>query len=75
MTSEEMADAVTEQIISIRSRILGTGDSQYSIGDKQKIEFKSDQQLIKEAIEELDDLLVYAAVLRMRFKCLGDVLS
>jgi hypothetical protein len=66
MTSEELADQVTACIESIRSRIIGTGDKQYSAGDRQTIELKSSQQLINEAIEEVDDLLVYAAVLRSR---------
>lgn len=75
MTSEELANAVQDQILSIRSRILGTGADQYSNGDVQKIELKSDKQLMLEAIEELDDLVVYASVLRLRFKCLADALD
>jgi hypothetical protein len=50
----------------LRDRILGTGDDQYSQGDQQAIELKSNTQLIREAIEELDDLIVYAVVLRSR---------
>lgn len=66
MKSEELADQVTACVESLRSRIIGTGHEQYSDGDKQKIETKSNQQLITEAIEELDDLVVYAVVLRSR---------
>jgi hypothetical protein len=33
---------------------------------KQAIELKSNTQLVTEAIEELDDLIVYAVVLRSR---------
>jgi hypothetical protein len=50
----------------LRERILGTGDDQYSQGDQQAIELKSNTQLVTEAIEELDDLIVYAVVLRSR---------
>lgn len=66
MTSEELANQVTDCVVSLRERILGTGDDQYSQGDQQAIELKSNTQLIREAIEELDDLIVYAVVLRSR---------
>lgn len=66
MTSEELSNEVTGCIESLRSRILGTGHDQYSDGDEQKIEKKSNEQLVTEAIEELDDLIVYVTVLRSR---------
>jgi hypothetical protein len=66
MTSEELANQVTDCVESLRDRILGTGDDQYSQGDQQAIELKSNTQLVTEAIEELDDLIVYAVVLRSR---------
>lgn len=66
MTSEELAEQVTTCIESVRERIVGTGNEQYSHGDKQAIELKDNKKLIQEAIEELDDLIVYAAVLRAR---------
>lgn len=66
MTSEELSNQVTNCVESLRSRIMGTGHDQYSNGGEQKIEKKNNEQLIKEAIEELDDLIVYAAVLRSR---------
>jgi hypothetical protein len=66
MTSEELSNQVTDCVESLRERILGTGDDQYSQGDQQAIELKSNTQLVTEAIEELDDLIVYAVVLRSR---------
>jgi len=72
MNSEELANQVTDCVESLRARIMGTGDEQYSRGDVQAIELKSNEQLLIEAIEEIDDLLVYAAVLRSRFACLHD---
>jgi len=66
MTSEELSNQVTECVESLRDRILGTGNDQYSQGDQQSIELKSNTQLVTEAIEELDDLIVYAVVLRSR---------
>lgn len=72
MTSEELADQVTQCVESLRSRIIGTGDEQYSRGSQQAIELKSNSQLVQETLEELDDTLVYVAVLRTR---LADLLK
>jgi hypothetical protein len=66
MTSEQFADHVTECVESLRSRILGTGQEQYSMGDRQKIEDYSNTQLLDEAIAELDDFVVYAVYMRTR---------
>ena len=70
MTSEEFADQVTSCVESLRSRILGTGQEQYSNGDRQKIEDYSIEQLFEEAIAELDDFVVYAVVTRSRIATL-----
>lgn len=72
MTSEELSELVTDCIESVRDRIIGTGDEQYSSGDKQAIELKSNEQLIQEAIEEIDDLIVYISVLRTRMASLRE---
>ena len=66
MTSEEMADQVSKTVESLRSRILGTGDQQYSQGTQQAIELKSNAQILRETLDELDDGIVYLAVLRAR---------
>ena len=66
MTSEELADQVTQCVDSLRSRIVGTGNEQYSRGQEQAIESKSNAKILRETIEELDDTLVYVAVLRTR---------
>lgn len=70
MTSEELAEQVTACVLSLRFRILGTGNEQYANGNQQAIELKSNTQLITEAVEELDDLIVYAVVLRSRMEAL-----
>lgn len=70
MTSEEFSDLVTEQVESLRSRIMGIGHSQYSQGSEQKIEKYSDTRLIDEAIAELDDFVVYAVYMRSRMASL-----
>ncbi len=66
MTSEELADQVTKCVESLRSRIIGTGDEQYSRGNQQAIETKSGGQVVQETLEELDDAIVYLAHLRAR---------
>jgi hypothetical protein len=73
MTSEELADQVTACVESLRSRIMGTGDQQYSNGNEQSIELKSGSQILKETIEEIDDAVVYLAHLRARLARLNDL--
>lgn len=70
MTSEEFADQVTNCVESLRSRILGTGQDQYSQGDRQAIEDFTIERLYEEAIAELDDFVVYAVVTRSRMEAL-----
>lgn len=73
MTSEELADQVTRCVESLRSRILGTGDVQYSRGETQSIETKSGEQIVAETLEELDDAIVYLAHLRARLSRLAQL--
>ena len=73
MTSEELADQVTACVESLRSRIIGTGNDQYSNGNEQSIELKSGAQIVKETIEEIDDSLVYLVHLRARLARLSEL--
>ena len=73
MTSEELADQVTACVESLRSRIVGTGDQQYSRGNEQSIELKSGGQVLQETLEELDDAIVYLAHLRARLNRLAQI--
>ena len=73
LTSEELANQVSECVESLRSRILGTGNDQYSKGDQQSIETKSGAQIVKETIEEIDDAIVYLAHLRARLSRLAQI--
>jgi hypothetical protein len=66
MTPTQLADSVEGVIAHLRSRIEGTGKAQYDEGDTQKIETFSDAEVIVNAIEEIDDAIVYLAHLRMR---------
>lgn len=65
MTSEELSKAITETIQSLESRIIGIGADQYDFGDMQKIEMKTLPEVAQDALEEIDDLLVYLAFLRI----------
>ena len=73
MTSEELADQVTACVESLRSRIVGPGDQQYSRGNEQSIETKSGGQVLAETLEELDDAIVYLAHLRARLSRLAQL--
>jgi hypothetical protein len=66
MTSEELASVIGQTIESVKHRILNVGDQQYSFGDKQKIETKTINEVFTDALEEVDDLLVYSSVIRIR---------
>jgi hypothetical protein len=66
MTSEQLADQVEAVIRSVKERIVGTGKEQYDLGGTQKIELKSEPQILRETLEELDDAIVYLAHLRAR---------
>jgi hypothetical protein len=66
MTSEELASVIGQTIESVKHRILNVGDQQYSFGNKQKIETKTINEVLVDALEEVDDLLVYISVIRIR---------
>ena len=68
MTSEQLAKAISHAIQNVEKRILGIGAEQYSKTDKQKIEDKGLDQVLDEAIEELDDCLAYVAWTRIRIQ-------
>jgi hypothetical protein len=66
MTSEQLAKAISHAIQSVEKRILNIGADQYDSGDKQKIEDKTPEQVLDDALEELDDCLAYVAWTRIR---------
>lgn len=66
MTSEELATVIGQTIESVKARILNIGDQQYSLGNKQKIELKTVDQILVDSLEEVDDLLAYISVIRIR---------
>jgi hypothetical protein len=66
MTSEQLAKAISHAISSVEKRILSIGAEQYDSGAKQKIEDKTPEQVLDDALEELDDCLAYVAWTRIR---------
>lgn len=66
MTSNELAEYVTDFIGECQSRILGIGAEQYDEGDGQKFEKMPLLELIQYAREEAQDLAVYAAMVDIR---------
>lgn len=68
MTSEELAAAITHHLRSLENRIVKVGAKEYSLGKTQKIETKSVDKLLDEAIEELDDLVVYLSFTRLKIQ-------
>ena len=68
MTSEQLAKAISHAISSVENRILDIGAKQYDSGNRQKIEDKTPEQVLDDALEELDDCLCYVAWTRIRIQ-------
>lgn len=67
MTSEELAATVADTIRATTARVLGVGAAQYDDGSgTQKFETLPPVELAAWLIEEADDLIVYAIMLRIR---------
>ena len=67
MTSEQLADAVEEAVLAARGRVLGVGADQYDDGSGvQAFERMAPAGLAAWLLEEADDLIVYAVMLRIR---------
>ena len=77
MTSREFADHVQRIVESVRGRILGIGLAQYDLGPEQgqRFETRPLDQIVVDALEEIDDLIVYAAQLRIRLEALQKTIT
>jgi hypothetical protein len=74
VTSEDHAEAVEAIVGSLRGRILGVGAEQYDDGSGvQRFEMKPLEAIVTDAVEEIDDLIVYLCQIRLRLT--GGVLS
>ena len=73
MTSPELAAAVETAIAAASARVTGVGAEQYDDGSGvQKFERLPLGDLGTWALEEIDDLLVYLVMLRIRIARLAD---
>jgi hypothetical protein len=66
MTPNDLAESIGAMIEHIKGRIIGIGATQYDSGTVQQIETLTHNELIINAVEEIDDALVYLAHLRLR---------
>lgn len=66
ITSPELADFVDVMSILAMDRITGVGADQYDSGAGQKFEQLPEEQLRRELIEELLDVMNYAAMLAVK---------
>jgi len=67
VTSEEHAVRVAAIVGSLTDRILGPGAEQYDDGSGvQRFEEKPLDGIVADAVEEIDDLIVYLCQLRIR---------
>ena len=74
MRSSEYAGEVAEIVGRLESRIMGVGAEQYDEGDRQRFESRSLDQIIEDALEEIEDLIAYACQLHIRVRGIRDVL-
>ena len=75
MTSAELAQEVAAFIEECQARVMGVGNEQYSMGDKQKFEVMSIDELIEYTEEELRDMAVYACMNHIRLRRLREALA
>jgi hypothetical protein len=75
MTSEEYADRI--QIITdrVKSRVLIQGDQVYSLGNVQRFEEKDTNQIVQDALEEIEDLIAYACQLHIKLTAWRDLVT
>lgn len=76
MNSTEFSDQVGNIVTALKHRIVGIGADQYEQPDgTQRFETRPLEQIVIDALEEVDDLIVYGAQLRIRLEHLQQTLS
>ena len=76
MTSEELAAEVASTIAACSRRLMGEGRSQYEISpDAQAFERMSPERILREAMEEAEDLICYGVMFRIRTQRVLDALE
>lgn len=66
MTSEDFANEVAAAVLAVRERILGIGREQYERNGRQQFEDMTPAQIVQFGLEEAEDLIAYAVMLRIR---------
>lgn len=75
MNSAQLADEVETLVRNCRERVMGVGDEQYSEGDTQKFERLPLTSVVDYALEEVEDIVNYAAMLHIRLRRLKAVIA
>lgn len=74
MTSQEHAAQVAEIVDRLTGRILGPGAEQYDDGSgEQRFEGRPLDAIVQDALEEIEDLIVYACQLHIRVRQIRDI--
>lgn len=72
----QVLDGIESLIVAVRGRVLGVGADQYDDGSGvQKFEKLPMVELLDWTLEELDDVVVYAGMLRIRVERLKKALA
>ena len=74
MKSSDLSQEVADIVIRLASRIQGPGDETYSEGDTQRFESGLIDEIFNDAIEEIEDLIVYSCQLHIRVEMLRKAL-
>lgn len=73
MTSEEHATEVAAIVGRLSDRIMGVGMLQYDDGSGlQRFEKRPLEAIVQDALEEIEDLIVYACQLHIRVRQVRD---
>lgn len=68
MLSRELSDEVEWLIRECSLRVMGTGNEQYSEGQKQRFERLPLEEVFQYTYEEIEDLIVYATMIHIRLR-------
>ena len=75
MNTLQYLEATRKVFERVNARIGTIGDAQYSLGERQSFEDKPYEEIIKDAQEELEDLIAYASQLHIRLEEVKRILT
>jgi hypothetical protein len=72
MTTEETLDGMAEAFSKSMDRVSGIGSHQYALDldTRQGFEDKSQQELLKDTMEEIQDAIAYLAFLHIKIEAM-----